>query len=244
MTHPPLLPHGEIQEIFPDIFFVTGGMEGEFFGSHWEFGRNMFIVRSPAGPGDIKPSLTVINGVRLSEAGMGALDALGRVDHLLKIGSMHSRDDAYFVERYSPTVWGIPGMPLAEGVTIDQKLTEGVTLPIADASVFLFRETKLPEAIVRLDREGGILLACDALQNWEEPDPFTSDDSIEKMRAAGFFVKANCGVAWMHVNEPQPGDFARLKELTYQHALAGHGTPLLGTAQADFAATFKRLYDV
>ena len=87
-------------------------------------------------------------------------------------------------------------------------------------------------------------MACDALQNWEEPDPFTTDDSIEKMKAAGFFVKANCGVAWMHVNEPKPGDFARLKELSFKHVLCGHGAPLKETGQEDYAATFKRLYDV
>jgi len=59
----PAMPHGAIQEVFPDVFFVTGTMRAEFFGSMWQFNRNMTIVRENG-------RLTLINTVRLDDAGL------------------------------------------------------------------------------------------------------------------------------------------------------------------------------
>ena len=44
-----VMPHGPIQELFPDVFFVTGTMKAEFFGSDWQFSRNMTVVREGEG---------------------------------------------------------------------------------------------------------------------------------------------------------------------------------------------------
>ena len=58
---PPALPHGRLEEIFPDVFFVSGAMKTELMGAHWQFSRNMTVVRD----GD---ALTLINPIRLGFA--------------------------------------------------------------------------------------------------------------------------------------------------------------------------------
>ena len=236
-SFPPVMPHGSIAEVFPDVFFVTGSYKGEFFGSMWQFSRNMTIVRH----GD---ALTLINAVRLDDAGLDALDALGKVKNVVKIGSMHGHDDAFYLDRYAATFWAMAGMPHAEGLAVGKELQVGGEMPFPDCTMFAFATTKLPECILRLERAGGIMIACDSLQNWVGPDEFIIEDTVEKMQGMGFFEPANLGPAWMHVNEPQAADFVRLKEVTFQHALCGHGTPVRDTAQADFAATFKRVFDI
>jgi hypothetical protein len=88
----PALPHGRIEEVFPDVFFVTGTMKTVLMGAHWHFSRNMTIVRD----GD---ALTLINTVRLDEPSLAELEKLGRVANVVKIGSLHGRDDAFYVSR-------------------------------------------------------------------------------------------------------------------------------------------------
>ena len=80
--------------------------------------------------------------------------------------------------------------------------------------------------MLRLDRSGGILIACDALQNWHSPDEFFSDGSKELMQSMGFFTPANLGPVWVQVAAPAGDDFSRLKTLSFKHALCGHGQPL------------------
>jgi hypothetical protein len=53
---PEAMPHGEILEVLKDVFFVAGTMKGEFFGSMWQFSRNMTIVREGE-------KLTILNSV-------------------------------------------------------------------------------------------------------------------------------------------------------------------------------------
>jgi len=235
MSHAEALPHGRIEEVFPDVFFVTGAMKAEFFGSPWQFGRNMTIVRE----GD---ELTLINSVRLDDAGLTTLDALGKVANVVRIGALHGRDDAFYVDRAKAKYWSLRGAPDA-GCKVDEELS-AAALPLRNASLFSFEHTKLPECILRLDREGGIIVACDALQNWAEPDPFIDPATAAKMQGMGFFTPANVGVAWKQLNEPKAADFARLKEISFKHALCGHGAPLRDTAQAGYHATFKRVFDV
>jgi hypothetical protein len=62
------------------------------------------------------------------------------------------------------------------------KLRPGGPKPFAGCSVFDFRTTKMPECILHVDRAGGILAACDALQNLQAPDEYFSDQSRQMMQ--------------------------------------------------------------
>lgn len=228
MDHfPAAQPAGEIKEIFPDVFFVTGTMKTELMGAHWHFSRNMTIVRH----GD---ELTLINSVRLDEAGLAKLEALGKVKNLVKIGSLHGEDDPFYKARYNPVFWAMPGMQHKLGLVADKALCAGGEMPFPGCSIFEFQTTKLPECILRIDREGGILVACDSLQNWVSDDEFFSDESRAMMKQMGFFQPANFGPVWMQVCEPKADDFVRLFEIPFRHTLCGHGLPLLNTAYEDY----------
>ena len=231
------MPHGPIEAIFPGVFFVTGTMRSEFFGSMWQFSRNMTVVREGT-------RLTIVNSVRLDEAGLAALDALGDVVHVVRIGDMHGIDDPFYRDRYGATFWALPRMGVEDGLTVDKKLIADGEMPFDDCSLFEFKTVKRPEGILRLDREGGILIACDSLQNWVEPDEFFLEETVETMRKMGFFEMANLGPAWLHESEPKVEDFIRLKQVPFRHALCGHGSPLRDTAQEKYHATFERLFEV
>ena len=232
-----VLPHGDFQEVFPNVFFITGTTIGMFSGTEWQFSRNMTVVRD----GD---SLSLINSVRLDDEGLAKLDALGNVKNVVQIGSLHGMDDAFYIDRYDATFWAMPGMPQNESQPAYKELGVNAQYPFPDCSVFSFKATNLPEGILRINREGGIMIACDALQNWIQEDEFFSESSIKTMHEMGFFQKANVGPVWMQMNDPKAEDFVRLKELEFKHALCGHGEPLLNTAAEDYAKTFERLFNI
>ncbi|WP_374404582.1 hypothetical protein [Niveibacterium sp.] len=231
----PPLPHGPLEEVFPDVFFVTGTMKTELMNAHWHFSRNMTVVRD----GD---ELTLINSVRLDDAGLAQLEALGQVANLVKIGSLHGRDDAFYKARYGARFWALPGMQHEGGLVADADLVAGGKVPFKGCSVFEFKTTKLPEAILHVDRAGGILVACDALQNWVQPDNFFSNDSRNMMAGMGFFQRANFGPVWMQVSEPKVDDFSRLRELSFKHALCGHGEPLRDIAAEAYGARIAQVF--
>jgi hypothetical protein len=231
------MPHGPIEEVFPDVFFVTGTMKNEFFGSMWHFSRNMTVVREGG-------RLTIVNSVRLGPEGLAALDKLGRVVNVVRIGDMHGVDDAFYVDRYRAAYWALPGMTAPPGLKVDKQLVAGGEMPFSGGSLFEFKTTTRPEAILRLDREGGIMIACDSLQNWEAPDEFFDEATIGKMREMNFFTEAGIGLAWIHGSQPKPDDFARLKKIPFRHALCGHGVPRRDTAQQDYHAAFHKFFQV
>jgi hypothetical protein len=138
-------------------------------------------------------ALTLINSIRLDNAGLAQLDALGRVANVVKNGSLHGRDDAFYKARYGTTFWAAPGMVHEHGLVADRELRPGGPKPFAGCSVFDFRTTKMPECILHVDRAGGILVACDALQNLQAPDEYFSDQSRQMMQEMGFFQPANLG---------------------------------------------------
>lgn len=234
---PKALPHGAIEEVFPDVFFVSGAMETVLQGMDWQFSRNMTVVRDGG-------RLIIINSVRLSEEGLAQLDKLGKVTDVVRLGSLHGRDDPFYVDRYGAEYWAMPGMEHEAGLQVTKTLSQDGPLPIADASLFEFRTTKLREGILRLDRDGGILIACDALQNWTAPDEYFSDASRELMHKIGFFTPANLGPVWFQAAAPAGDDFARLKGLSFRHTLCGHGEPLRDTAHESYSATFNRMLGV
>lgn len=234
-SFPPALAHGEIEEVFKDVFFVSGAMETRLMDLDWQFSRNMTIVRDGE-------RLILINSVRLSDEGLAALEQLGKVTDVIRLGALHDRDDAFYLDRYQAQYWVMPGLEGAAGTTA-KTLTPETDLPISDAALFQFSTTQIPEGILFLSREGGIAIACDALQNWLSPDEHFCEASRERMEGMGFFTPANVGPVWQQAAQPAADDFQRLKTFSFKHALCGHGEPLRDRAQTAFADTFARLFN-
>ena len=74
---PPAAPHGPLVEVFPDLFLVTGTMKLPGV-MPVRFSRNMTVVREGE-------RLVLVNTVRLDEAGLAALDKLGKVTDVVRI---------------------------------------------------------------------------------------------------------------------------------------------------------------
>lgn len=234
--HPVALAHSPIKEIFNNVFFVSGAMETVLMDMDWQFSRNMTIVRDCE-------RLILINSVRLSEQGLAELEQLGKVTDVIRLGALHGRDDAFYVERYNAQYWALPGFDNKMGLCVNE-LSPNVDLPINDASLFQFTTTQIPEAILFLKQEGGIAIACDALQNWLAPDEHCCEHSAARMQEMGFFTSANVGPVWLQAATPKVDDFLRLKEIAFKHALCGHGEPLLSTAKENYLTTFSRLFNI
>ena len=112
---PEVLPHSAIEEVFPNLFMVRGSFQ---MAPLVTITRNMFILRNSDG------ELTLINSVRLSDVGEAALGKLGEVKHLIRIGAFHDRDDPYFVHRYKPTFWALPGTRHSLDITAGPRWSE------------------------------------------------------------------------------------------------------------------------
>ena len=158
---PPQLPHGDLVEVLPDVFFVTGQMVLEFDDTRRQFSRNMVVVRDGH-------DLTLVNTLRVDDAGLAHLDSLGTVKNIVRIGGFHGRDDAFYIDRYNAAFWAPNGIKFGRGEVPDGTLANDQPGPVTDSSVFLFETANRPEAILHLTRSGGILITCDSLQNWAE----------------------------------------------------------------------------
>ncbi len=69
--HAPAWPHGELREIFPNVFFVTGTNFTTHEGMELQHSLNMVIVKNGN-------ELTLINTVRLNDKGLAVLISLER----------------------------------------------------------------------------------------------------------------------------------------------------------------------
>ncbi len=127
-TYSPAWPHTAIKEIFPDIFFVMGMNKTNYDGTDLQHSRNMVIVRD-------NNQLSLINTVRLNDSGLAALDALGKVENIIRIGAFHGRDDAFYLDRYQAKLWAIKGMDTNNHV-IDVELTSDGLMPFQKCSFF------------------------------------------------------------------------------------------------------------
>lgn len=221
---PEQLPHGDLVEIFPEVFYVKGQIKIVAPETVILTTRSMTIVRSG---GD----LTIINSLRLDEGGLVRLDQLGTVKNIVRIGSSHGRDDAFYSDRYGVPVWAPANFAYSRPPKMHKTLRAGHTGPIADASVLLFESTKTSEAVICLHRHGGILMTADSFLNMVGPDEFTDEHSEVLLRQAGFFRPAAIGPGWRSREEPARSDYDRILELPFRHLLPGHGGPILHSAK-------------
>jgi glyoxylase-like metal-dependent hydrolase (beta-lactamase superfamily II) len=236
---PAALPHGELSELFPGVFFVTGtvSMPGPL---PVRFSRNMVVVREAE-------RLVLINSVRLSEAGLLALEALGSISDVLRIAGFHGADDAFYKQRYGAKVWTIKGQRYTAGFKhdapayfeADAEIDANTTLPIAGASVYSFA-TQPPEALLVLARNGGVLVAGDCLQHWAQPDAYFSWLGAFVMKRLGFIRAYNVGPAWLKQAKPSASELRGVLDLDFEHVLPAHGGPVIGGAKAAFRPALEQ----
>jgi hypothetical protein len=231
----PAWPHGPLQAAFPGVYFVVGTNKTHDAGVDIQTSRTMVVLREDR-------TLTLLNTVRLDDEGLRDLDALGEVRHVVRLGAFHGRDDPFYCDRYGAKLWALPGAVHADGRAAECLLAPGGPFPARDGEVFVFTSARFPEAAVLLAREGGILITCDAIQNWTRVDRFFSPACGELFTAQGLIREANIPSTWLTACEPDAGDFRRLLERPFRHLISAHGEPLLDEARARVQARVAELF--
>jgi hypothetical protein len=232
--HSGFWPHGRLQAAFPDVFFVVGTNKTRHAGFDLQTSRTMTVVRHDG-------QLTLLNTVRLGDEGLRELDALGRVRHIVRLGAFHGRDDAFYRGHHGATLWALPEAVASDGPPVDRVLAAGGPLPF-EGEVFVFTSSRFPEAAALLPRGGGILITCDAVQNWTHVDPLFSDETGALFLARGLIGAANIPSTWREACEPDVGDFRRLVGLPFRHLIAGHGEPLRDDAKRLLSARIEEVF--
>jgi hypothetical protein len=233
----PQWPHGAIEEIFPNIFMVTGTNKTKFESANLQFSRNMIIVRDDK-------ELSLINTVRLSEEGLKSLDELGKVTKIISIGAFHGRDDAFYIDYYKAKFWVISKCR-AHGH--DEKtvveMTPNGPMPFPNSTLFVF-DSKCSEGIIHINQDGGVLITCDSIQNWTSTDQYFNEETKKSFTKDGLIKKANIPATWKGACGPKAKDFARLKKLKFKHLLSAHGSPLKDEAHELISANILKDFGV
>ena len=228
---PPVRPHGALREVLPDVFVVTGSINiGPL-----RFSRNMTVVRQGE-------DLVLINTVRLDEDGLAALDALGTVREILRIGGWHGSDDPFYKDRYGCPVSAVEGQRYYEGTNpkkgntyfeADRELEADSALPIEGASLYVVHSDP-PEAILRIPAGSGTLIAADALQHWPRADDYFNLAGRVGMGLGGMVKPHTMMKPWVDKYTPPKAEVAGILELGFDNVLPGHGEAVIGGALEKF----------
>lgn len=239
--HPPALPHGELREVLPDFFFVTGTLA--FPGPlPMRSSRNMTVVRAQG-------RLVLVNSVRLDEPGLAALDRLGTVTDVIRLAGNHGMDDPFYAARYGAKVWALRGQRYTAGFDTkaadtyfapDVEIDGSTTLPLEGATLHRI-ESSPPEGLLVLPQHGGVIVSGDCLQNWAAPDEYFNWLARPVMRAMGFMVPHNVGPAWRMQAKPPHADLRAILGLPFGNVLPAHGTPVLGGARELYRPVIDRV---
>ena len=235
MSSSRLYPHDPIEQIQTDVYMVRGEIK---LNPLMTITRNMAIVRHDG-------ELTLIDPIRLSPSEEKHLEQLGRVKRILRLGSLHGVDDAYFADRYDAELWA-PGTsethPKPEPSLV---WDESTPLPFPDAELFRFKGVKQPEGALLLRRERGLLLTCDAIQHYGD---YSHCNVVTRIVSPfiGFPKTTIVGPIWVKMMTPEGGslesEFRRLLEREFDQLLAGHGTFLASGAHAACVRAVDKMF--
>jgi len=235
--HSSVLPHDPIEKLFPDIYMVQGSIKmGPI-----RFNRNMVIVKNNG-------QLTLINPVRLNPEEEIRLLELGKIKHVLRQGTIHGLDDAYYVQKFSAEFWSLAGSEENHPKPVtDTSHLIGVdcALPFDDAELIVFNGTKLPESALLLQQHGGILVTCDCVQSWRN---WNQCNLIARlmMPLLGFGIRTLVGRPWLKRMTPEGGslesEFKRLLQWEFNHMIGAHGGFCRGGAHKEVELAVAAAY--
>ncbi|MGK0297410.1 MAG: hypothetical protein ACI9XC_001013 [Gammaproteobacteria bacterium] len=245
IKHYPALAHGEITSIFDGIWFVKGAVKMPMI-LPMKISRSMTIVKDSD-----SNDLTIFNSMRLNDKGLEELEKLGTIKNVVRLSGFHGRDDGFYRERYDAKIYAIKGQAytrkLSEKVSENDIYMEpdvwlsddNNQLPIKDSSLKIFKSSQPSEAIAIINREGGILITGDSLQNTAKPDKYANLFAKIMMKKMGFYEPYNVGPGWLKFAKPEINEVRSILELEFSHVLPAHGDPVLGDAREKFRSVIE-----
>lgn len=241
-SFPPAGEHGQVRRLFDDVFFVSGAITMRA-PVKMAFSRNMTVIKDGE-------TLTLVNTMRLDEAGLDALDALGKVEHIIRLAGFHGMDDPFYKDRYGADVWAVKGQRYTRGFEAkpdsrtyfdaDVAMTADTDLPVAGARLHVI-DGLVPEGLLVLERHGGIVVAGDCLQNWHRADSFFSFGAKVSMKLMGFIKAHNVGPGWLRGAKPNVQHVKNILEIEFEHVLPSHGSEVINDAKAKYRPAIQRL---
>ncbi|MBX9977034.1 MAG: hypothetical protein K2X98_02140 [Alphaproteobacteria bacterium] len=237
--HSHTFPYESIKEIFPNVFMITEGHAVHHEGIDLQHSCNMVIIRNP----DTR-SLTLINTVRPDAAKFEALDALGPVENIIRIGAFHDSYDGVYCDHYSHAkLWALKGMTHKNQRSTDVVLEVDGPMPFPSCSLFVFKTSQHPEGALLIDQNSGILVTCDSVKNWVDSDIFFNKETASLYQKQGFYGTATISHVWINACHVDSSDFKRLEQLPFHHLLSAHGKPLLNDAHGQIAKTMHEVFN-
>lgn len=116
-------------------------------------------------------------------------------------------------------------------------------MPFSKCSLFVFETSKFPEGILCLERNGGILITCDSIQNITITDKYYSPETAQLFQAQGLVKPANISSIWLEATQTKASDFNRLmKTMQFRHLLSAHGETLKNQAYEQVTQTIQRVF--
>ncbi len=238
---PPTLPHGELREVLPGIHVVTGTvkMPGPL---PVRFSRNMTVVREGE-------RLVLVNTVRLDDAGLAALDRLGKVTDVIRLAGNHGQDDPFYADRYGAKVWAVKGQRYTAGFDTNAadtyfaphvEMDAATALPLEGARLYAFA-SQPPEGLLLLARHDGVCISGDCFQHWHATDPYFSGLGKLMLKLFGFIKPHNIGPGWLKQCKPPKSELAATLDLGFTHVMTAHGEPVLGGAVDKYRPAVTRV---
>ncbi len=239
LVHPKAQLHGVIKKVFDNIWFVQGTVKMPML-VPMKISHSMTIIKNPD-----NNELSLINSMRLSEDGIRELEKLGRVTNIIRIAGYHGKDDGYYRERFDAKIFAIKGQTYTRKMSDNINAEEGYlqpdewldkdsVLPIGSATLKILESASPTEAIILLEREGGILITGDSLQNTPIADQYVNFLARIMMKKMGFYKAYNVGPAWLQFAKPDEDDVRSILALNFDHVLPGHGDAVIGKAKEKY----------
>ena len=235
MSHPAAMPHDPIEEIAPDLFLVRGCIQ---LNPLLRITRNMVVIRHE---GD----LTLVDPIRLDEAEEARLRELGTPRRILRLGPMHGQDDPYYQKELGCELWAAGDSEIYPENKPDVVVSSDTAWPFPAARYASIERSKQAEGVLLLERDGGILITCDAIQHYGDYRHNNLPARLV-MPLIGFKKTTVLGPIWLKVMTPEgeslEASFRKLLELEFDHLIAAHGSYLRGGAHASLAAAIDRAF--
>ncbi|MCY7295528.1 hypothetical protein [Alteromonas sp. a30] len=247
--YPLAQPHDPLHEVLPNIYRVRGSVSVrapfiKYGPLTLSFSRNMYVVKD-------HDDLTLINSVRLNEAGMARLSALGKIKNVIRLAGFHGMDDPFYRSQYGATVYSVDA-PYTKGMSKAPKpgdiyfqpdvvLTPDSPLPIKNALYTEIRSATPKDGLLILHRDKNIMISGDSFQHWPKPDPLFNVTAKILMRLAGFFKETSIGPGWRNYAKPDIQELIHIANTEFDCLLPGHGEPVLKDASQRFLQRLQKM---